>query len=477
MNKLFLAAVLLPQIIFAQGSLTPPGPPAPSMKTLAQIEPRTPISALPFTINQSGSYYLTTNLTGVSGQSGIIVQARNVTIDLNGFEIVGVAGAASGIFAGPSLTNLVVRNGTVRNWPNHGLAVASVAQGRYEALRLLHNSSGGISAGVGSLVTDCNLERNGTPTAVLISLQTGTGSIVRNCVVRASIGDGIRVGYGSSVIDCVIEECDGDGLFTDESCTVRGCAVTLSSFAGIDTGPGNTIEGCSFGFNGDAGILAGEGTTIKNSTTYANAAEGIVAFNGVTIDTCTSRINGAGGIYAGRDTSVLNCNISTNTGHGILGTTNVIVKNTVVTRSALSGIQLDDHSTVAHCISSLNRSNGIDVAVSCTVIDNTANQNLRNGIVVNARCRVAGNTANDNGSFTTSGAGFWVIGDDNQIERNNAVHNYIGFLIQGFFNLIVQNKASDFSNAGFSLDAAQNREAPIVQDPGTSTHPWANFAY
>jgi len=447
------------------------------MKTLAQIEPRTPIPALPFTISQSGSYYLTTNLTGVSGQSGIIVQARNVTIDLNGFEIVGVAGAASGIFASPSLTNLVVRNGTVRNWPNHGLLVGSVSQGRYEALRLLHNSSGGISAGVGSIIADCNLERNGNPAAASSSLQTGTGSVVRNCVVRTSLGEGIRVGYGSSVIDCVIDECDGNGLFTDESCTVRGCSVTLSGLAGIDAGPGNTVEGSSFGYNADAGILAGEGTTIKNCTTYANATEGIVAFNGVTIDTCTSRINGGGGIYAGRDTSVLNCNVSTNAGHGILGTTNVIVKNTVVTRSTLSGIQLDDHSTVAHCISSLNRSNGIDVAVSCTIIDNTANQNLRNGIVVNARCRVAGNTANDNGAFTTSGAGFWVIGDDNHLERNNAVHNYIGYLIPGHFNLVIQNKASDFTNSGFNLDAAQNREGPIVQDPGTSTHPWANFAY
>src|SRR5688572_10438880 len=257
MKNLFLATALLPYTIFAQGSLTPSGPPAPSMKTLAQIEPRTPIPSLPFTINQSGSYYVTTNLTGLSGQSGIIVQARNVTIDLNGFELVGVAGASSGIFAAPLLTNLVVRNGTVRNWPVHGVGAASVAQGRYEGLRLLHNASSGISAGAGSIITDCNFERNATA-ASADSLQTGTGSSIRNCVVRTSGGDGIRVGYGSSVVDCVVEESGGNGVFTDEACTVRGCTITLSGIAGIDAGAGNTVEGCSSAYNNDAGIVGAE---------------------------------------------------------------------------------------------------------------------------------------------------------------------------------------------------------------------------
>ena len=36
--------ILHPSSLLAQGSLTPPGAPAPTMKTLAQIDPRTPIS-------------------------------------------------------------------------------------------------------------------------------------------------------------------------------------------------------------------------------------------------------------------------------------------------------------------------------------------------------------------------------------------------------------------------------------------------
>jgi hypothetical protein len=78
------------QPAFAQGSLTPPGAPAPTMKTLAQIEPRTPIASLPFTITNAGSYYLTTNLVGTSGTNGITIASGNVTLDLEGFALLGV---------------------------------------------------------------------------------------------------------------------------------------------------------------------------------------------------------------------------------------------------------------------------------------------------------------------------------------------------------------------------------------------------
>ena len=71
----------------AQGDLTPPGAPAPTMKTLDQIEARTPISILPYTIDSSGSYYLTNNIS--TDGDGIIISSNNVSLDLNGFTISG----------------------------------------------------------------------------------------------------------------------------------------------------------------------------------------------------------------------------------------------------------------------------------------------------------------------------------------------------------------------------------------------------
>src|SRR5947207_1497513 len=79
--------------LLAQGALTPPGAPAPTMKTLAQIEPRTPISVLPFTISTPGSYYFTGNLTATADGVAITVSAENVTIDLNGFTLASGGGA------------------------------------------------------------------------------------------------------------------------------------------------------------------------------------------------------------------------------------------------------------------------------------------------------------------------------------------------------------------------------------------------
>jgi hypothetical protein len=124
MKVTLTALALSSSFAFAQGPLNPPAAPAPSMKSLDQIEARTPIPPSPatpvagphFSITQPGSYYLTGNITVSTGDGIRITAASDVTIDLNGFTI---KSTLTDTFNGRGISmpgifyRLTVRNGSI----------------------------------------------------------------------------------------------------------------------------------------------------------------------------------------------------------------------------------------------------------------------------------------------------------------------------------------------------------------------------
>ena len=200
---------------FAQGSLTPPGAPAPTMKTLSQLEPRTPVESLPFFISQPGSYYLTTNLTGTTGANGITILSSDVTLDLNGFALTGVPASFHGIVLGGVVTNIVVRNGTVRGWSALGIQGANARNSQFKDLALADNGGDGISAGAGNSISGCVASGNATN-----GIACTDGCIITGCVATSNGGAGIAAGNASTISGCLSRLNGTDGIQVASDCQV-----------------------------------------------------------------------------------------------------------------------------------------------------------------------------------------------------------------------------------------------------------------
>lgn len=209
------------------GPLDPPGGAISSThKTLTQVEPRTPIdpSQVPVVISERGSYYLTDDLRPVTlGEPVIRVQADDVTLDLNGFSVIGaseVGLATVGIELAQGATNLAVRNGAIRECQGHGVAAELGGEGvvTLERLHLVNNAGagaffsnhhvriidcvsrsndeGGILCFVG-LVHGCSVNVNGTQGEAGISCIAG---LIQSNIALGNDGDAIGV-LDATVVD------------------------------------------------------------------------------------------------------------------------------------------------------------------------------------------------------------------------------------------------------------------------------------
>jgi len=306
------------------GSLEPPGPPAPTMKTLQQVEARTPISSLPITISTPGSYYLTGDLTGVSGQAGITIMTSYVTIDLNGFSLIGVGGSLDGINSSLSvLDHIVVRNGVIRNWGGRGLSSTNTTEVHAEDLRLKGNGSDG--------------------------LRVGWRSIVRNTTSSGNAGYGIYADIGS-VVDGCTAATNAQGGFV-----IQGNSLVSHSTA--------MLHGSSFGFQISASI-ATDCTAQQNGSGFSMFAGGRVVHS-------LARAN-VTGIFASDQSQVEENLVESNTDIGIRMSNRGLARGNVVNVNTNTGIygitanQIDDNQM------SLNGTGILVVGANNLIVNNTA---------------------------------------------------------------------------------------------------------
>jgi hypothetical protein len=221
LRLIILAASIQFQISsFGQGSLTPPGAPAPTFKTLSQVEPRYPISDYQTNLTLPGSYYLTTNLFSGANQNDAInvrTNISNITIDLNGFSIICSNGNPAASPVGVRIsnaTNIVIRNGQFIGFDRairaeglfYGIVVDNIHVHGCTRTGIEANATVG-TAYQTITIRNCVVEdTDSTSEAVNVSADGITllncSALVQNCVIRDMVPAGTGVGSCIDAITC-----------------------------------------------------------------------------------------------------------------------------------------------------------------------------------------------------------------------------------------------------------------------------------
>ena len=508
--------------LFAQGALAPPGIPAPTMKSLDQVEARIIVnstncpgdSTALFIISQPGSYYLTGNISGVSGKDGIAVTAPDVTLDLNGFSLIGVSGALFGVDALSQQPNLTIRNGSLRNWST-GIAAARGAIERIQA----SNNGTGIAVSKRSTVTNCSASSNtGTGMSAsdsivehCIAANNSVGvavfqSILSNCLVELNTTNGINAQGGAYVLEnnCLSNSAAGiissGGDNRIERNHIVGNATGLQASSGGSVFRENTVQdNTSANYNFAAGnrvelllsqlpqtiavpakvTLTGTLTGVANASGIDVASDNVTidlnghalvgvanSLDGITVNGTRTNIairngtvrnwagNGISANSAGDGASYSDLEVNNNTGSGLFVGSRQRLTRINSHNNGIHGIVSGDACIIANCIVSQNGNDGIQAGNRCSIMDCTADANgsgaVGSGIVADLRAVVKNCSVAENRLHGI------FVGNDAMILSNHSNHNGLGAAGDGIqfgaTSLVQGNDAS--SNTGDGIHAA-----------------------
>lgn len=295
MKKTIQSAALLLAIlnthlvtVFAQGPLTPPGAPAPTMKSLDQIEARTAItntSSLA-TISQPGAYYLTHNLT-VSTGDAIVITTNNVTLNLNGFTIASTAASANGTainLANPATnTDITILNGHIKGGvTNNGTTYGG--PGFANGISITGNPAQSLNVHVSDIsVSGCS----GNAIYLTGAVFNNYSTVVEACTVQTIGNDGITAGV---IVHSTAYNCGNDAIFCNVATdcigisigfggTGVGSYVNANNCVGINTSNGYGVQALGSAINCLGQSVSGYGLTALIATSCHGVSTSGTALN------------------------------------------------------------------------------------------------------------------------------------------------------------------------------------------------------
>lgn len=396
------------------GQLDPPmGPVAPTGKSLADIEPRTPINlnTVPgdalaaHVITQPGSYYLTGDVEAPPSKNAILVVAPgNVAIDLRGFTIRGVGGSRAGILCSgaPGPSYVEISDGFIRDCDGDGIDGGNAAVIEVHDVHVSRCDRGIVARGT-CIIEACHVERCASHGVLIEPIQPPTSStvciVIDDCECRACGGHGFAILGDWSGIDAALHigDCDAvgnaiDGFHSDISTgSARAGGKVCRALAPVVKSVSNGRYGLYF-------------STTPNPGGVADRSVG--QYEGV-----LCAFNGQGGIRLSNvHADLTGCDCSDNQGHGFeFDSVDGEIESSVASRNTGHGFLLTNAcaASVCDCTAYSNTEDGVRLDSTCTGLSIT-------------ECECRGNTT-----------GFRVDGPNNLLLWNTASGNGLNYQVAG----------------------------------------------
>lgn len=281
MRRIIAAIALTASTLAAAGPLNPPAGP---VQETGRFGPRTDVQTLPAVggtvpglhlIDKPGSYYLSDNIFVPPGRSGVVIAADNVTLNLNGFAILGEKGSEHGVTVGLRddgsegvFKNLEIINGAICGVGKDGVRLS----GAIDPFDVLSTASrvadlriadvGGIGVNL-DFSSHCAVENVLVEQAVQGGISAGSYARVRDCTTNNCFGLGIGAGSGSRIEDCVSNLNQNAGGIAASTSVIEGCVTNFNSGYGVNA-PNGLVRGCVSANNTGAEITGAGVNAIDN---------------------------------------------------------------------------------------------------------------------------------------------------------------------------------------------------------------------
>lgn len=509
------------------GDLNPPaGPVRATMAPLDAIEPRVCVNDLPgsansvHVISSPGNYFLRADVSGQVGLHGIEIDysvmppGSQVSIDLGGFSLLGVAGSGDAIHAlGTPSGGEMLRLGNHPNvisfigrWGGDGMHVEDVEDVCFSGVRVkdcvgdgaeVRSSGGGENQMCGHT---SHFIANGS--GIVLALSAGASTIVEldDIVSSGNSGIGVDISWIDSTVGPVDNGTSSIALRNVNASTNGGDGVRVrvdrrhsvdmradELMASNNTGRGVRLEGdrsasrdmsvdmddmMASGNGGDGFSLRDIVARLVRCVTRRNGGDGGVGDRAdVELVACSSSENGGNGHTQSGGAIAIEGGAFRGNGTGAVGGGGLVINgdgrgnvNELLLQYNIGpGVHVMDHTGSLHLrgvVSSSNAGDGV-------VVDSSQGQ--ASGRVFLDRCIADANGGDGFALVSTTGG---MIRDC--VATGNSAN---GYAVSGVGHVLVWNTATDNGIAGYTVSLPGNSMGPQVDEFGMPglTNPAANF--